>query len=833
MNYRLQLAIILPLLFTCTYLSGQNDLPINYQAVIRNADGTIAKNKMVGLRFSFYDSLQNSAPEYVELHEIMTTDLGYVNLELGNGQDLEGEFSNISWKSKKVYLQIEVNTGQGFTDLGITDFKAVPFSKYADAAKTSEKASNLFLNEIKDVSAPSPTVGQILRWNGETWVPSKDSDIQTLQITGRTLSISNGNQVTLPESDDMFSAGNGIDINNGIIQNTGDLNPDDDVLISHEAGGMLNGTFDNLNLNLNSIDNQHLKSNSISSSNIIDGSIQSNDFSSMGAANGQVLKWSSSSQRWIVADDEGGPKQTLSINGSTLSISDGNSVTLPNQSNYAPGIGISIQGQNIINTGDTDASDDLLKTSSFDGDVAGTYTNLKLKTGVVGESILAAGSVSNLKLSNNAVTGSKIANMGATNGQVLKWTGTTWGPANDDTGTSVWNISGSNVNNINLGNVGIGLTNPTAKLHVVGDGTTTGGIRISTPGTSNNGAALLLDGNSVDWALMATNQGFSMGGNKFVIRNQTFGNTPFILNSNGNLGLNVDDPSAKLAVSATNGETNTVNIISNTASNNSIILQTEYSGDVNAQREVTAIKAKAISGTGFGTGILAEGGNIGIKSIATGANANKPIYGLYAEATGNSGTRYGVYGAANGSTGVNINYGIYGTTSGSGFGNYAGYFQGNLHVSGTLSKSAGTFKIDHPADPENKYLIHSFVESPDMMNVYNGNISTDEKGFATVTLPDYFELLNKDFRYQLTVIGTFAQAIIKEKIKENTFVIQTSEPNVEVSWQITGIRKDPYAEKNRIEPVVEKPQGEKGTYLNPEVYNQEASKALGYPEKIK
>ncbi|MEZ4981480.1 MAG: hypothetical protein R2769_07840 [Saprospiraceae bacterium] len=58
----------------------------------------------------------------------------------------------------------------------------------------------------------------------------------------------------------------------------------------------------------------------------------------MGAANGQVLKWSSSSQRWIVADDEGGPKQTLSINGSTLSISDGNSVTLPNQSNYVPAL---------------------------------------------------------------------------------------------------------------------------------------------------------------------------------------------------------------------------------------------------------------------------------------------------------------------------------------------------------------------------------------------------------------------------------------------------------------------------------------------------------------
>ena len=45
---------------------------------------------------------------------------------------------------------------------------------------------------------------------------------------------------------------------------------------------------------------------------------------------------------------------------------------------------------------------------------------------------------------------------------------------------------------------------------------------------------------------------------------------------------------------------------------------------------------------------------------------------------------------------------------------------GNLDVTGTISKGGGTFKIDHPLDPTNKYLYHSFVESPDMMNIYNG-----------------------------------------------------------------------------------------------------------------
>ena len=152
---------------------------------------------------------------------------------------------------------------------------------------------------------------------------------------------------------------------------------------------------------------------------------------------------------------------------------------------------------------------------------------------------------------------------------------------------------------------------------------------------------------------------------------------------------------------------------------------------------------------------------------------------------------------------------------------------GDLDVVGTLSKGAGSFKIDHPLDPANKYLYHSFVESPDMMNVYNGNIITDAQGFATVTLPDYFMTLNKDFRYQLTVIGTFAQAIVKEKISNNRFVIQTNQPNVEVSWQVTGIRQDKFAEKNRIVPEVDKAPEDRGYYLHPELYDMPISKRVG------
>jgi len=143
-----------------------------------------------------------------------------------------------------------------------------------------------------------------------------------------------------------------------------------------------------------------------------------------------------------------------------------------------------------------------------------------------------------------------------------------------------------------------------------------------------------------------------------------------------------------------------------------------------------------------------------------------------------------------------------------------------VNVFGTLTKQGGSFKIDHPLDPANKYLYHSFVESPDMMNIYNGNVTTDSTGLATVTMPDWFEALNRDFRYQLTVIGQFAQAIVGRKMSDSKFTIKTDKPNVEVSWQVTGVRQDAWANAHRIPTEETKDAVERGHYLHPELFGQ-------------
>jgi TGF-beta propeptide len=155
---------------------------------------------------------------------------------------------------------------------------------------------------------------------------------------------------------------------------------------------------------------------------------------------------------------------------------------------------------------------------------------------------------------------------------------------------------------------------------------------------------------------------------------------------------------------------------------------------------------------------------------------------------------------------------------------FAGNFQGNVNVTGSVTSSAKNVKIDDPRDPANKYLVHASVESSEMMNIYTGNITTDAQGEARVKLPEWFEALNTDFRYQLTVIGQFAQAIVSSEVQNHEFAIRSSVPNVKVSWQITGVRQDAFAKAHPLVVEEEKEPRLKGFYIHPELYGAPAEK---------
>jgi hypothetical protein len=179
----------------------------------------------------------------------------------------------------------------------------------------------------------------------------------------------------------------------------------------------------------------------------------------------------------------------------------------------------------------------------------------------------------------------------------------------------------------------------------------------------------------------------------------------------------------------------------------------------------------------------------------------------------------------------------------------AAYLQGNVRITGNLQKAGGSFKIDHPLHPANKYLSYFFVESPDMKNMYDGVVALDNKGKAEIDLPDWFSALNKDFRYQLTANGAPGPNLyIAEEISDTTttttnysssggstnnnnntrFKIAGGTSGMKVSWQVTGIRKDPWANANRIQVEEDKPDKERGYYLHPDVYGQPEEKGISH-----
>ena len=257
---------------------------------------------------------------------------------------------------------------------------------------------------------------------------------------------------------------------------------------------------------------------------------------------------------------------------------------------------------------------------------------------------------------------------------------------------------------------------------------------------------------------------------------------------------------------------------------------------------------RGLSQSGFGVhGSSAS--NVGVHGDSTSSTGvfGKSDTGLGVDAGSRTGTGvfghsesgFGIHGATTNNRGVfghglgdrdtvgvwgesDNGVGVVGVSANGTAGHFNGFVEvlGDLTVNGRLRKQGGGFRIDHPCDPANKYLNHSFVESPEMKNVYDGVAQLDEEGVATVDLPEWFEALNGDFRYQLTAIGGAAPNLhVAEEISENRFKIAGGEGGMKVCWQVTGSRKDAWASANPFVVEQEKPEEERGLYLEPGLYD--------------
>jgi hypothetical protein len=231
--------------------------------------------------------------------------------------------------------------------------------------------------------------------------------------------------------------------------------------------------------------------------------------------------------------------------------------------------------------------------------------------------------------------------------------------------------------------------------------------------------------------------------------------------------------------------------------------------------------------------------DVGIGTTTTAATLHVVSNGAPKGIFGESYTGHGIVGVAYAQTGAI--YGIWGLCNGFNPAGYGVYATGSLGASGAKS-----FRIDHPDDPANKYLLHYTAESPEVINFYRGTVVLDGAGEAVVGLPHYFAKINKDPSYQLTAVGAPMPLLhVVEKISSEalawgavmgpgeaaplcTFRIAGGVPGGEVSWRVEAVRNDRYVQKHGAPVEVEKQAPEKGTYQHPELYGQPPEKGVRY-----
>ncbi|MDA9967931.1 hypothetical protein N9E62_02065 [Salibacteraceae bacterium] len=767
--------LLLGMLLFSAIAFAQAPNKMSYQAVVRDAADQLLANKAIGVQVTIEQGTAGGAAVYVETFTPTTNANGLVTLEIGTGNIVSGDITTIDWENGPYFIKTETDPtgGTSYSLAGTTELMSVPYALHARKAAIADSVVG-GTTESDPVFTASPAGGisgsDISNWNVDT---SITNEIQILSISNDSIYLSDGGFAVLP-----VAVNNDNDSTNEIQQ----LISSNDTLYLNNGGGFV--TFTNLINWLQNSNDLYFETGNVAIGHdspehplhIYDSVAHTgSDYKNGLLMQSRITNTTSGSDyAGIYSDVKGTDAYNTAVDGTSSGISSGTNYGVGGYARNATtnvGVEAFANGNNQVNYG--------IDAFSWNGS-----KNYGVKGFVRANSDTADHHV--------GVLASVDAKNGLGTALWAKSTGTRSGNAiyaeslNDSSNIGINAFAKSSSSN-NTDQYGI-------KGTAEGSGSTGTGVHYGVYGTAN-GSGL---NNIGTYGLAQSTSSAANSANRGVFGN---GNSTSSVFNQGVLGI---------AIPTRNS----------TTGYNAGVLG-EAAGHSNINYGFISLN--------YGTGNT----NYGSADFAYGSvTGSKKNIGSYAYAFG-ADTNIAVRAYAKDDAG-SVNYGVYSEVAGIA-GSMAGRFigntrvEGNLVVTGSISKGSGTFKIDHPDDPENKFLVHSFVESPDMMNVYNGNAITDANGFVTVELPDYVENTNKDYRYQLTPIGQFAQCIIKEKVKGNKFVIQTDKPNVEVSWMITGIRSDPYANQNRIVPVVDKDQNEKGKYLHPEAYGKDDSYNMYQP----
>jgi len=486
-----------------------------------------------------------------------------------------------------------------------------------------------------------------------------------------------------------------------------------------------------------------------------------------------------------------------------------------------------------------------------------------------------------------------VSTAGASNGQVLKYNGTSWVPANDNTGSggSTYtagtgiNISGSNViSTVNLGGDVTG-TLPSATVTkiqgmAVASTTPSNGQVLKynsansqwQPSADNNasytaGTGISISGNTITNTLpdqtvsLTAGSGVSVTGSypNFTITNTSSGGGTLnqaynyggagagksITANSGPVQITLPNGDGTLAggiglqADIKNGQGNAISSYNESAANNYPTIEAGTNSTVTTNAAILG------SSTGAASGVLGQ-----VVSSSTAFTAVKGVNGRTDGGVGVTGIGFnGVYGE----TDYRDGYGVYGLNNdltgpltSNAIGVYGGGFNGvvgqttdpsngfGVYAIGDLGASGTkSFQIDHPLDPANKYLKHFSIESDEVLNVYRGNVILDANGQATVTLPAYFSAININFSYNLTAVGSSEPNLyVKDEVNGNQFSVAGGKPGAKVSWTLFAERNDLYMQKTpgARDTEIQKLGGDAGKYQMPELYGQPKEKGIFYKE---
>jgi len=350
------------------------------------------------------------------------------------------------------------------------------------------------------------------------------------------------------------------------------------------------------------------------------------------------------------------------------------------------------------------------------------------------------------------------------------------------------------------GNVGIGTMAPFGRLHVDSGSNlaitrTSGRSPIFAAGTGAANAELIMG-----YVTQADDYvAYSAVGDSFLFPSSNAGRT-YLGRIPGNVALmTLDNPHGRVGIGVAN-PIYRLDVRGDGGGGGVAYFQNDSNGGA-------ALTAR--STTGIAYGIVGETNGVGTQVI--------PTVAVWGRSTATTGSGVGVYGNTHSPDG----YGV--------------LCEGPFGATGPKA-----FRIDHPKDPENKYLHHYCAEGPEPQNIYNGVIILDANGSAEIRLPDYFADINRDPRYLLTPIGApmpnlhVADEIASAPPADGTpprFRIAGGKAGAKVSWEFKAVRNDRWMQRYGAAVETVKPEGQRGTYQHPELYDKPREMGLDYRMK--